>query len=41
MRGGATRRGGEADRELSSQADVNFMQDGGRHIVLIRAERRY
>ena len=27
---------GEADRELSSQADVNFMQDGGRHKVLIR-----
>ena len=30
--------GGEADRELSSQADVNFMQDGGRHRVLIRGE---
>ena len=32
---------GEADRELSSQADVNFMQDGGRHRVLIREERRF
>ena len=35
-RGGTYVASGEADRELSSQADVNFMQDGGRHKVLIR-----